>query len=1001
MTTYDELSATLAISGASCQGCVRKIKSALAPLVSDSEQVHVNLDEQTVQLPAGVDADTAASLVTEAGYAAEPRTTAVTRQQAPMQQLRISGASCQGCVRKIKTALESLIDDTDRIDVDLEQQLVSLPGTIDLDAAATRVSDAGYPATPVTPDQPARTQLSISGATCQGCVRKIRTALEPLLDDVGQVEVDLDQQRVSLPGTVDPQAAAARITEAGYPARPRSSANGDSGPTPSPEPEPAAKSRSRHTDSDGAADGIQLSITGATCASCVRTIETAMQRVPGVTEARMNLADLTATAQGSASPQQLIDAISSAGYGASEITDQDAVDDEKEAASRREYRSLLIKMTVGLGLGIPLMAWGLFGGTMAVTAANQMVWLLIGAITLAVLVLAGGHYFTGAWKAFRHHNANMDTLIALGTGTAWLYSMCVVLAPDLLPAAARHVYFEASAMIIGLINLGQALELRARGRTSQAIRRLLDLRAKTARVIRDGREEDIPVEQVQVGDHFRVRPGEKIPVDARVVDGSSRIDESMLTGEPMPVSKAENDEVSAGTLNTSGALVCEATRVGSETALAQIISLVKKAQGEKPPIGRLADRISAVFVPSILLIAIAAALAWYNFGPAPQAVHMMVAATTVLIIACPCALGLATPMSVMVGVGKAAEHGILIRQGEALQTAGKLDTVVLDKTGTITEGHPRVTQLIPADGVDEQQLLALAAGLEQHSEHPLAQAILAAANERDTERAHTTDFEAQNGKGVAATQDGATLRLGNRRWLEENGVDLTALESAATAISEKAGTPLFLARDAQALGVIGVADRIKPDSRDAIAQMLSQGIRVVMLTGDVEASARAIAREAGIEEVHANVLPEDKADIVRRLRDEGRHVAMVGDGINDAPALAAADVGFAIGAGTDVAIESASITLMRSSLHGVTDAIAISRATVRNIRQNLFGAFVYNSLGVPVAAGVLYPVWGILMSPVLAGAAMSLSSVTVVTNANRLRFFRPGKRVQTNGESSA
>ncbi|WP_165857720.1 heavy metal translocating P-type ATPase [Marinobacter sp. JSM 1782161] len=908
-------------------------------------------------------------------------------------QLAIEGASCQGCVRKIQAALEALLPDPEQVIVDLEQQRVTLPAGTDPDSAAQRVSDAGYPARPIDAGAPAI--LAIQGASCQGCVNKIRDALAPLVDDPDTVTVDLEQQTVTLPAGIDLDQAAAHVSEAGYPAQrlaadPPPHPGDDAGASCEMPPESGAKT-DRHADHSSAAGrDVHLSITGATCASCVRSIETAMQRVPGVTDARMNLADLTATAHGSASPDALVQAISSAGYGAAEIQDPDRADEEKEAADRREYRTLLIKMVVGLGLGVPLMAWGLFGGTMTVTDANQPAWLAVGAATLAVLVLAGGHYFTGAWKAFRHHNANMDTLIALGTGTAWLYSMAVVLVPELLPAAARHVYFEASAMIIGLINLGQALELRARGRTSQAIRRLLDLRAKTARIIRDdGSEEDIPVEQVQVGDRFRVRPGEKIPVDAVVRDGDSRLDESMLTGEPMPVAKGAGDEVSAGTLNTSGSLVCEATRVGSETALAQIIQLVKKAQGEKPPIGRLADRISAIFVPAILLVAIAAALAWYNLGPAPAAAHMLVAATTVLIIACPCALGLATPMSVMVGVGKAAEYGVLIRQGEALQRAGQIDTVVLDKTGTITEGKPRVTELAPAEGVDEQTLLGLAAGLEQHSEHPLAQAVLAAADEAGVTRAETHRFEALNGQGVSAQSDNRRLRLGNRRWLEAEGVDLSALQTAADRIAEAAGTPLFLARDNLALGVIGVADRIKPDSRAAIDRMRNQGIRVVMLTGDVEASARAIAREAGIDEVHANVLPEDKADIVKRLRDEGRTVAMVGDGINDAPALAASDVGFAIGAGTDVAIESAAITLMRDSLDGVTDAIAISRATVRNIRQNLFGAFVYNSLGVPIAAGVLYPLWGVLMSPILAGAAMSLSSVTVVTNANRLRLFKP------------
>ncbi|ARM82477.1 heavy metal translocating P-type ATPase [Marinobacter salarius] len=732
---------------------------------------------------------------------------------------------------------------------------------------------------------------------------------------------------------------------------------------------------------------IQLAVTGANCASCVNTIESALKSVDGITGAHMNLADRTATATGHADPQALIRAVESSGYGASQIEDPDAADDRKQEEDRKQHKTLLVKMAVSLGLGLGLMIWGMGFGTMMVTSENQLIWLTLGVVTLGVMTVTGGHFFSGAWKAFRHHNANMDTLIALGTGTAWVYSMTVASIPDALPEMARHVYFEASAMIIGLINLGQALELRAKGKTSEAVRRLLDLRAKTARVIRDGEEQDLPVEQVRAGDHIRVRPGEKLPVDGEITEGSTRVDESMLTGEPMPVSKGEGDEVSAGTINTHGSIIYKATRVGSETALAQIIRLVKKAQGSKPAIGRLADRISSIFVPSVMLIAVVSALVWYNVGPEPAVVHMMVAATTVLIIACPCALGLATPMSVMVGVGKAAEYGALIRQGDALQTAGKLDLVILDKTGTITEGHPAVTRFHATDG-DTGRLLALAAGLEQHSEHPLAEAIMAKAKDQGATPDNVTRFEALNGKGVQGELDGQTARLGNRRWLESENIDLAELQEEANAITAEAGTPLFLALGNQALGVVGVADAVKQDSEAAIRRLHDAGIRVMMVTGDVDGTARAIAEKTGIDDYRAEVLPEDKATIVSEMRGKGYTVAMVGDGINDAPALAAADVGFAIGTGTDVAIESAGITLMRGSLHGVADAIEISRATVRNIHQNLFGAFAYNSLGIPVAAGLLYPLWGILMSPILAGAAMSLSSVTVVTNANRLRLFK-------------
>ncbi|SNB58765.1 Cu+-exporting ATPase [Marinobacter sp. es.042] len=849
-----------------------------------------------------------------------------------------------------------------------------------------------------------QTTLSISGASCQGCAKKIRNALEPLTGDTGLVEVDLEKQTVALPEGVDASEAARIVTETGYPAEPFVEdatpgsccppAHQDKGNSNDSAEDRATGERSAPASSEattGADEQIHLSVTGATCASCVNTIEKALMSVSGISHAHMNLADNTATATGDADPEALVKAVESSGYGASVIEDADEADDRKQEEDRKQYKSLLVKMAVSLSLGLGLMVYGMGFDTMMVTDANQLTWLNLGILTLGVMIATGRHFYTGAWKAFRHHNANMDTLIALGTGTAWLYSIVVASIPGALPEMARHVYFEASAMIIGLINLGQALELRAKGKTSEAVRRLLDLRAKTARVIRDGEEQDLPVEEVRKGDHIRVRPGEKLPVDGVIAEGSTRIDESMLTGEPMPVSKSEGDEVSAGTLNTHGSIIYEATRVGSETALAQIIKLVKKAQGSKPAIGRLADRISSVFVPTVMLIAVVAALVWYNVGPEPAVVHMMVAATTVLIIACPCALGLATPMSVMVGVGKAAEYGALIRQGDALQTAGKLDLVILDKTGTITEGHPAVTRVHAIDG-DEQRLLALAAGLEQHSEHPLAEAVLEKAKEKNVEPEKVTDFEALNGKGVLGKLDGESLRLGNRRWLENQGIGLDSLAEAARAITEEAGTPLFLALGNEAVGVIGVADAIKPDSKAAIQRLHQAGIKVMMVTGDVDATAKAIAKKAGIDDYRAEVLPEDKAGVVSEMRGKGHVVAMVGDGINDAPALAAADVGFAIGTGTDVAIESAGITLMRGSLHGVPDAIEISRATVKNIHQNLFGAFVYNTMGIPVAAGLLYPVWGILMSPILAGAAMSLSSVTVVSNANRLRLFRTSHR---------
>ncbi len=829
--------------------------------------------------------------------------------------------------------------------------------------------------------------FNVTGMRCGGCANKVRRRLGEITG-VHFVEVDVAGGRVSVAqDKVDAAELVAAINELGFQATPQH----DSHPDDQPPADAAEADACPLPEADANTDGVQLAISGATCASCVRTIEKALSSVPGVSHASMNLADHSAHVTGAADPQALIDAVQAVGYGARTVDDEEDVDAARDAAEAKHYRLLLRDMTLALALGAPMMAWGLLGGTMMVEprSASQWGWLAAGILTLAVLVTAGGRFFVGAWKAFVHHNANMDTLIAVGTGTAWLYSMVVVLAPTLLPHEARHVYFEASAMIIGLINLGLALELRARGKASQAIRRLLDLRAKTARVIDDaGNESDIPVAQVRVGQKIRVRPGEKIAVDGEVESGDSYLDESMLTGEPMAVRKQAGDKVSAGTMNQQGSLVYRAVRVGKHTALSQIIALVKKAQGSRPPIGRLADQISAVFVPAVMLIAIAAALVWFNLGPAPQGVYALVVLTTVLIIACPCALGLATPMSVMVGVGKAAEAGILIREGAALQKASTLKVIALDKTGTITEGKPSVTQVMPLADLSEQELLRLAGALEQGSEHPLAQAVVQAA----TGNLPAVDnFEALNGQGVRAELDGTSLVLGNHKWLTSLGVPMQTADEATRAITEQAGTPLYLARDGKLLGVLGVTDRIKTDAKAAIARMHKQGLQVVMITGDITSTAQAIARQAGIDQVIAEVMPSDKAAHIRALRAKFGEVAMVGDGINDAPALAEADVGFAIGTGTDVAIESASVTLMRGSLHSVVDAIAISRATVRNIRENLFGAFLYNTLGVPVAAGVLYPLTGMLLSPVVAGAAMSLSSVTVVANANRLRLFRANR----------
>lgn len=725
------------------------------------------------------------------------------------------------------------------------------------------------------------------------------------------------------------------------------------------------------------------------CAACVATVEDALKNTPGVEESSVNFAEHTATVSGGAPVASLIQAVKDSGYSAAELRGAED-EEEKEAAEFAHYRKLLRQAGVAALIGVPLFVSGVLGKMPGMATDNERYfWLAIGIATLFVLVYSGRHFYTGAWKAFRNHNANMDTLIALGTGTAWIYSMLITIFPDIVPSLARHAYFEAAAIIIALINFGSALEMRARGKTSEAIKRLIGLQSKTARVIRDGEEMDVPISEVGLNETLRVRPGEKIPVDGNIIDGHSSVDESMLTGEPLPVEKQVGDEAVGGTINKSGSFLFQATRIGKDTALARIIEMVRQAQNTKPAIGRLADRISAVFVPSVLIISVVTFIVWGNFGPEPRMSYMLVTTMTVLIIACPCALGLATPISVMVGVGKAAEFGVLIRNGEALQTAGHLTTVVLDKTGTVTEGNPTVTDIVTAVGWQEQDVLRIAASIESGSEHPLAESIVEAAKSRDISIETMESFEAIAGHGVTGSLNGKSVALGNMKLMSDRTIDIDELVTDAEILALTAQTPMYLAVDNKLAGLIAVSDPIKADSKTAIKRMQRKGIKIVMLTGDNQKTADVVAGQVGVDEVIAEVLPEDKASKVAALQDRGEIVGMVGDGINDAPALARANIGFAIGTGTDVAIESSDVTLMRGSLHGVPDAIDISHATVRNIKQNLFGAFIYNSLGIPVAAGALFPFTGLLLNPIIAGAAMAMSSVTVVSNANRLRFFKP------------
>lgn len=718
---------------------------------------------------------------------------------------------------------------------------------------------------------------------------------------------------------------------------------------------------------------VQLTLEGMTCAACVSAVDKALNKVAGVKQVQVNFASRTADIFGQVNTQDLISSLQQAGYDGKEIIDPELAQAEQLAQLKLDLKRRSIYAVVGVVFGLGLMFFGMDIGPGLLL--QGIAW-----ATLALMVITGGHFYRSGFKALRSGHANMDTLVALGTGSAWLYSIAVVYLPGWFPEAARGVYFEAAVMIIGLINLGQAMELRARSKTQTSLNALLNLKASHAWVIRNGQDIEVPVAQVLVGDHLRLRPGDKVPVDGKVLDGQTYIDESMLTGEPVPVLKQQGDLLSGGTINQQGSLVLEATRVGSATALARIIDMVRQAQNSKAPISRLADQVAAVFVPIVMLIAIVTAVAWYLIGPEPAVTYALVSAVSVLIIACPCALGLATPISIMLGVGKAAEMGVLVRNAEALQNASKLDWVVLDKTGTITQGKPSVVSSEVFNGAESDQVLALAKALEQSSEHPLARAVVDFCG--DSPVAAINGFTAVQGKGVLA--DG--LLLGKPEWLEAEGVDLTA---AASWLQAQAGaTLMLLAQDGQLQAGFALADPLREDSAAAIQRLHGMGVKVMMLTGDNEGTAKLVADQVGVDDYQARLSPAQKLSVLKQLQAHGHVVAMVGDGINDAPALSQADVGFAIGSGTDVAMETADLTLLRDSLHGVADAIELSQATLRNIKQNLVGAFAYNSLGIPIAAGLLFPFTGMLLNPMLAGLAMSLSSVTVVTNANRLRWFK-------------
>ncbi|MHB1135023.1 MAG: heavy metal translocating P-type ATPase [Chloroflexota bacterium] len=828
--------------------------------------------------------------------------------------------------------------------------------------------------------------LSIGDMTCASCVAHVEKALRGV-DGVGDASVNLATEKATVafdPARVDVARLRAAVEDAGYRVL----------------DEPAAPSNQR----------VTLGVAEMTCASCVAHVEKALRSVPGVLTADVNLATESAAVEydpAIANLEQLRAAVVDAGYGVREVKEESrpaAPSADGEVARREELARLRRKVIVGLALAAVVML------------GSMRMWLpwvpellgnpyLLWALATPVQFWVGWQFYRGAWGAAKHRTTNMNTLVALGTSAAYFYSVAATLAPDffMVGMTMPALYFDTAAVVISLVLLGRYLEARAKGQTGEAIKRLMGLQPRTARVVRGVEEYDLPIEQVVAGDVLLVRPGEKVPVDGVVLDGRSTVDESMLTGEPLPVEKGAGDGVVGATLNKTGSFRFRATKVGQETVLAQIIRLVEQAQGSKAPIQRLADVIAARFVPVVLAIALATFFVWWLVGPAPAFTHALLNTVAVLVIACPCAMGLATPTAIMVGTGKGAENGILIRSAEALETAHQVRVIVLDKTGTLTQGRPVVTDVVAMDGVTEAELLRLAASAERGSEHPLGEAIVAHARELGLALDEARDFQAVPGQGIEATVDGRHLWLGNEKLLAGRGLSLDGLADRSAALAAAGKTPMFVALDGRPAGLLAVADTLKPNSREAVQALRRLGLEVVMLTGDNRRTAEAIGREVGVDRVLAEVLPEQKVAEVRRLQAGGVKVAMVGDGINDAPALAQADVGMAIGTGTDVAMEAADITLMRGDLLGIVTAIDLSRRTLRTIKQNLFWAFAYNVALIPVAAGLLYLVFGAggvpgwlqpvlgeqgFLNPLLAGAAMAFSSVTVVTNSLRLRGFR-------------
>ncbi|WP_375751033.1 copper-translocating P-type ATPase [Vibrio sp. HN007] len=959
------------LSGLNCGKCVKKLEdklSTLEELSIDSISKHEVTLTTTQSVPALFEA--IESLKYLPGNVVD---------------LDLKGLGCGKCVNKVKGAFEA---NTHITHLDVGKEHLAVKGLITEQEAAETIEQLGYHAGH-------KVKLSLSGLNCGKCVAKVEKALEEL---EGLVHSEVTKTSLEVFSPLNESEVITLIESLGFQAAPYVDKVTEQA-SETLEADKEADTNEKETTDKSSPEKqaietdktVNLILEGMTCASCVASVEKACLASDGVTKAQINLAEQSAIVSLSSNDEstvnKLLTSISNAGYKAKVIEDprdQQQKLAEQNLRTQKEHKRNSI---VALAIGAPLMLWGVLGGSMMIrSTGDQLGWGVVGIICLFMLATAGRSFYSSAWQSIQHGRATMDTLVALGTGAAWLFSTIIVLVPDWFPPASRHVYYEASAMIIGLISLGHYIEAKAKARTTESLQALIGLQPKTATLVQDGSETIIDIEAVQPGMKLRIKPGEKVPVDGTVLSGESYVDEGMLTGEPIPKLKVTGENVSAGTINNDGSLLIEAQGVGSDTMLARIIRLVRQAQSSKPAIAKLADSISAVFVPVVVGIAIIAALVWWQFGPEPKASYMLIVATTVLIIACPCALGLATPLSVTVGVGKAAELGILIRDADVLQSASKIDTVVFDKTGTLTKGEPEVLDITTTSTFNQDDILKYAYALENHSEHPLAKAICHYAESRDISLEEVNEFSSQRGKGVSGKISGIQVEISSVNHVQSLGKEIPA--SLLDVSKTNAWTPVVVTIEGRVAAVIAIADAIKDESHSAVSKLQTQGIEVVLLTGDNKLVANKIATNLGITNVISEVLPDEKASHIKALQSQGKKVAMVGDGINDAPALAQADIGIAMGSGSDVAIESAQMTLLNSSPTTVDSAIQLSRATVKNMKQNLFGAFIYNTIGIPVAAGVLYPAFGFLLNPVIGGAAMAMSSITVVSNANRLRLFK-------------